>query len=70
MQFHENAAVIAWWLKYTGSALSWFTPFRRRAILAGGALWVAIREPVKGITAMEVPDSDNPELLLPGTRIL
>lgn len=41
-QFHENPAIIAWWCSRLGRVLRHFTPFRRRAILAAGALLICI----------------------------
>ncbi|MGH8671872.1 MAG: hypothetical protein ACREUA_07530, partial [Burkholderiales bacterium] len=46
-QFHEDAAVIAWWCARMGWALGRFTPLRRRAILAVGAVWVGVTEPLE-----------------------
>lgn len=46
-QFHENAAVIAWWQARLGLALDWFTPSRRRMILAIGAVWEGAKYPWK-----------------------
>jgi len=37
-QFHENPVVIAWWRARLGRALTGFTPVRRRALLAAGAV--------------------------------
>lgn len=48
-QFHEDPAVIAWWCKRTGRALTWFTPFRRRAVLAAGAIYIGVAGPLQGI---------------------
>jgi len=45
MQFHEDPAIIAWWHSQLGSALSWLTPLRRRAILAVGAVWIGVSKP-------------------------
>ena len=43
MQFHENAAVIAWWQSLWGHALVWWTPPpRRRAALAIAAVAVGV----------------------------
>ena len=43
MQFHENAAVIAWWQSLWGRALVWWTPPpRRRAALAIAAVAVGV----------------------------
>lgn len=46
-QFHEDPALIAWWQARLGRALSWLTPFRRRAILAAGAIYVGVRRPLR-----------------------
>jgi hypothetical protein len=42
-QFHENPALIAWWCARLDRILRWLTPFRRRAILATGAIWACIK---------------------------
>lgn len=58
-QFHENERVIAWWRRWLALPLREFTPFRRRVILALGALWVGIREPLNdlaGARGMPVPE--------------
>lgn len=52
-QFHEDAAVIAWWQSRAGGALSWFTPFRRRAILAASAVWIGIKEPLNSLAKVD-----------------
>ncbi|MCX7627571.1 MAG: hypothetical protein N2Z69_04065 [Methylophilaceae bacterium] len=44
MQFHEDPRVIAWWQVRFGGMLAWLTPFRRRIILATGAVWVMVKE--------------------------
>ena len=46
MQFHENAAVIAWWCARFGRLLAWFTPVRRRLFLALLTLVVLVRKPL------------------------
>ncbi len=46
MQFHENAAVIAWWCARFGRLLAWFTPVRRRLFLALLTLLVLVRKPL------------------------
>lgn len=48
-QLHEDLAVIGWWRARMGRALSWFTPFRRRAILAAGAIIVGVKEPLSNL---------------------
>lgn len=48
-QFHEDPAVIGWWRARMGRALSWFTPFRRRAILAAAAIYAGVRGPLKSM---------------------
>ncbi|WP_157718800.1 hypothetical protein [Pseudomonas pohangensis] len=47
MQFHENAAVIAWWNTRFERALNWLTPVRRRLILAVAAIYIGIVKPLK-----------------------
>lgn len=42
-QFHENPKVIAWWHRVFFHFLNWFSFDKRRAILAIGALWVAVK---------------------------
>ncbi len=49
-QFHENAAVIAWWRARFGTALRWQVPERRRAILAIGACVAGVVIPVSILT--------------------
>lgn len=53
MQFHENPAAIAWWQARMGRALSWLTPFRRRAILAAGAIYVGVRSPLQEMASFD-----------------
>lgn len=43
MQFHENPALIAWWQRFWGRALVWWTPpARRRTALALAAVLVGV----------------------------
>lgn len=49
VQFHENPKVISLWLGLTGPLLRWLTPSRRRLLLAVGAVWVALKRPLKGL---------------------
>lgn len=65
-QFHEDPAVIAWWQARMGKALSWLTPFRRRAILATAAIYVGVRRPLREMAnADDLPvPSDWPGLAL------
>ena len=49
-QFHENAAVIAWWRARFGAALRWQVPARRRATLAIGACVAGVVIPVSILT--------------------
>ncbi len=46
-QFHENPVVIAWWRAHLGRALSGFTPFRRRALLAVAAVVIGVTKPLR-----------------------
>lgn len=55
MQFHEDPRVIVWWQTKMGGMLRWLTPFRRRAILAVGGLWVCIRESLESFGPADVP---------------
>ena len=43
VQFHEDPRVISGWVRLAGPMLRWLTPSRRRALLAIGAIWVALR---------------------------
>lgn len=54
-QFHESPAVIAWWCTWMGWALRRFTPFRRRAILAVGAIWVCFKSTLRIVKLAELP---------------
>ncbi len=54
-QFHENPAIIAWWCTWMGRALRQFTPFRRRAILAAGALWVCFKSTLRIVKSADLP---------------
>ncbi len=49
-QFHENPKVIAWWHRVFFHFLNWFSFDKRRAILAIGALWVAVKISRRNIT--------------------
>ena len=49
-QFHENAAVVAWWRARFGPVLRWQVPARRRAILAIGSCAAAVVIPVSILT--------------------
>ena len=57
MQFHEESRVIAWWQANLGGMLRWFTPFRRRTILAVAGIWVCIKESRHNFTPADVPVS-------------
>ncbi len=46
-QFHEEPTVIAWWREQLGWVLNWLTPVRRRTILAAGAVWIGVKEPLE-----------------------
>lgn len=52
-QFHEDPAVIAWWRKLTGRALTWLTPVRRRAVLAAGAIYLGVATPLREMATVE-----------------
>lgn len=52
-QFHEDPAVIGWWLTRMGRALTWFSPFRRRAILAVGAIYLGVATPLREMATVE-----------------
>ena len=41
--------------------LPWLTPNRRRLLLALGAVWVAVRDPVKEVRSMERSFSFTPD---------
>jgi hypothetical protein len=47
VQFHEDPQIISVWLGLTGPVLKWLTPSRRRTLLAMGAIWVALKRPLK-----------------------
>lgn len=65
MQFHEDPRVIAWWQACLGGFLKQFTPFRRRAILAAGAIWVCFREPLDIIRSADLPvKADGGQILV------
>lgn len=61
-QFHEDAAIIAWWHTRLRWILEWLTPFRRRAILAAGAVWVGFQGPLKFLAKAD-------ELSVPADRL-
>ncbi|HEX7213340.1 MAG TPA: hypothetical protein VF578_03945 [Methylomirabilota bacterium] len=46
-QLHEDPALIARWQSWLGPLLTWLTPRRRRSLLALGALYVAVRQPLR-----------------------
>ena len=54
-QFHESPAVIAWWCTRMGWVLRQFTPFRRRAILAAGAVWLCFKSTLRITKSAELP---------------
>jgi hypothetical protein len=54
-QFHENPAVIAWWCARLGWALRHLTPFRRRAILVAGAIWLCIKSTLRIVKSGDLP---------------
>ena len=64
-QFHENAAVIAWWRARMGRALGWQTPTRRRAILAISACVAGVIIPFSILTERKVLSarSDGPAIV-------
>lgn len=43
--FHRQPQVIAWWVRHLGPALQWLEPRRRRVLLGGAAVIVAITRP-------------------------
>ena len=45
--FHKQPEMVALWGRCGGPLLQWMTPGRRRLLLAAGALWVAIRQPLR-----------------------
>jgi hypothetical protein len=45
-QLHEDPAVIARWQAWLGPLLAWLTPRRRRSLLALGALYMVVRQPL------------------------
>ncbi len=47
VQFHEDPQIISVWLGLTGPILKWLTPPRRRTLLAMGAVWVALKRPLR-----------------------
>ena len=47
LQFHEDPVVIAWWRSRLGTALAWFTPPRRRTILAVAAVYDGVRRSLR-----------------------
>ena len=46
-QLHEDPALIARWQSWLGPLLTWLTPRRRRSLLALGALYMAVRQPLR-----------------------
>lgn len=54
-QFHESPAIIAWWCARWGWALSQLTPFRRRAILVAGAIWLCIKSTLRIVKSGDLP---------------
>jgi hypothetical protein len=63
LQFHENSKVISGWLALAGPALKWLTPARRRTILIAGALWIALKRPLKQMTKAHVWSEVPPDLI-------
>ena len=60
-QLHEDPAVVARWQAWLGPALAWLTPRRRRSLLALGALYVAVRQPLREMApAVRLSDPDGP----------
>lgn len=49
LQFHEDPLVIAWWRSRLGTALAWFTPPRRRTILAVAAVYDGVRRSLREV---------------------
>lgn len=51
--FHRQPAVIAWWMQHLGPVLGWLEPRRRRVLLAGGAVIVAVTRPIMDVRKVE-----------------
>jgi hypothetical protein len=63
LQFHENVKVISAWLGLAGPVLTWLTPSRRRTILIAGALWIALKRPLKQLTKAHVWSEAAPDII-------
>ena len=63
VQFHEDPQIISVWLGLTGPILKWLTPSRRRTFLAIGAVWVALRSPLREIMKAHAWSSRLPHVI-------
>jgi hypothetical protein len=61
--FHNDPAIIAGWCRAFGPILRWFTPSRRRLLLALGALFVAGTRPLKDFRKTAEFMGSRPDLL-------
>lgn len=52
-QFHENPAILDWWVSYFKRALTWQTPLRRRKVLTVGAIGTGIVIPYAILDSQE-----------------
>ena len=60
-QLHEDPAVVARWQAWMGPALARLTPRRRRSLLALGALYVAVRQPLREmVPGVGLAEPDGP----------
>ena len=62
-QFHENPKIISFWLGLTGPLLRWLTPSRRRLLLALGAVWIALKRPLKELVKVSSWSEVSPEII-------
>ena len=63
LQFHKDFRVISGWLALAGPMLRWLTPARRRTILIAGALWIALKSPLKKMTKSHVWSEVPPDVI-------
>ena len=63
LQFHENPKIISLWLGLTGPLLRWLTPSRRRLLLAMGAVWVALKRPVRELVKVRSWSEISPDVI-------
>lgn len=69
LQFHENAAVIAFWQSRFRRQLAWLTPRRRRGLLLVGSIVVLLVRPAGAILGSKAPGMPD-RLLIPLSVLL